>query len=118
VVTRDSTQRLPKERKITVIMDAISKVKLTEHEAWKDLEGLSSHTTIDGINVDPAGVMVTGNKFIGLAAVYVALKYDSDAGGGLETSTSDTFEGQFEGHFEGTQAVIDRVTVDTSPFYE
>jgi hypothetical protein len=109
-------QAVPKAKQISAIMDAISNAELTQYEAWRDLTELSSHTTVDGINVDPAGIEVSGDKFSGLAAIFVALKFDSDADGGFETS--DTFEGQFEGHFEGTRPVIDKVTVDTSPFYE
>ena len=109
-----SDQRLPKAKQISAIMDAMSNVELTQYEAWNDLGELSSDTTVDGINIDPAGIVVTGDRFVGLAAIYVALKYDAAD----ELETSDSFEGQFEGHFEGTRPVIDKVTVDTSPFFE
>jgi hypothetical protein len=64
----------------------------------------------------PPGIIVTGDTFVGLAAIYVALKYGSDSDDGFEIS--DTVEGQLEGDFEGARPVIDKVTVDTSPFYE
>ena len=113
IVTRASTgQRVPKAKQISAIMDAMSSAELTQYEAWKDLTALSSDTTVDGIYVDPAGIIVTGDKFIGLAAISVALKYAPEADDGFETS--DTFEGQFEGMWP----VIDKVTVDTSSFYE
>lgn len=116
-MTRASTaQRLPRAKQINAIVDAMSNAELRRYEAWSDLARLSFETTVDGINVDPAGIIVTGDKFVGLAAIYVALKYNSGLRRGLETS--DTFEGQFEGHFEGKRPVIDKVTVDTSPFYE
>jgi|HubBroStandDraft_1064217.scaffolds.fasta_scaffold52942_3 hypothetical protein len=117
MVTRTSTgQRVPKAKLISAIIDAMLNADLTEFEAWKDLDVLSTHTTVDGVSVDPAGIIVTGDKFIGLAAIDVALQYGLDTDNGF--GTSDTFEGQFEGHFEGARPVIERVTVDTSPFYE
>jgi hypothetical protein len=116
-VTRASAaERAPKTKQVSAIIDAMSNAELTEYEAWSDLDALSTHTTIDGVDIDPAAIVITGNRFVGLAAIYVALQYGSNADDGFETS--DSFEGQFEGHFEGAPPVIDKVTVDTSPFYE
>jgi hypothetical protein len=116
-VTRASTgHRVPKAKQISAIVNAMLNAELTEYEAWKDLDELSSETTVDGINVDPVGIEVRGNQFKGLASVDVALRYSSDADGDL--ATSDTFEAQFEGHFDGSRPVIDKVTIDTSPFYD
>jgi hypothetical protein len=98
------------------IVDAVSNTELTEYAAWHDLSVLSSHTDIDGIEVDPAGVTVNGNQFSGLATIYVALNYGSNDDDGF--ATSDAFEGRFEGHFEEHKPVIDRITVDTAPFYD
>ena len=101
---------------INAIVDAVSNARLTEYAAWNDLVVLSSHTEVDGIDVDPAGIIVSGDKFQGLATIAVALRYDPDGDGGFETS--DSFEGQFEGHFEGKKPVIDMITVNTEPFYQ
>jgi hypothetical protein len=110
-----TTQQLPDAKLITAIIDAMSKADLRKYEAWTALSELSSDTTVDNIYVDPAGIIVSGNKFSGLAEISVALKYHSDSDRDLETS--DGFEGQFEGHFERRRPVIDKVTVDTRAFY-
>jgi len=109
-------ERGSKAKKISAIVDAVSNAALTEYDAWNDLDALSTHTDVDGIDVDPAGIELNGDEFRGLAAIYVALQYGS--GNEERFETSDTFEGQFEGHFDGTRPVIDKITVDTSPFYE
>jgi hypothetical protein len=48
---------------------------LTEYDAWKDLDALSTHTGVDSIYVDPVGIELNGDRFRGLAAIYVALQY-------------------------------------------
>ncbi len=102
--------------RLKAIVDAVSNVRLTDFDAWNDLDALSSHTGVDGIDVDPEGIIVSGESFQGLAAIGVALRYDPDGDAGFVTS--DTFEGQFEGHFEGKRAIIDKITVNTDPFYQ
>jgi hypothetical protein len=55
-VARASTsQRVPKAKQISTIMDAMSNVELPEYDAWNELDALSTHTTVDGIYGDPAG---------------------------------------------------------------
>jgi hypothetical protein len=115
VVHMSSRQRAPEPKRIDAIIDAISNASLTNYEAWNALVELSSQTTLDGIDVDPAGIILTGDKFNGLAAIHVALTYDPDTTACIRTS--DTFEGQFEGHFDGKRPIIDKFTVDTTPFY-
>lgn len=110
-------ERTPLEARIRAVMDAVENYELAESAAWSDLDALSTHTYIDGIEIDPEGVILEDNRFHGVMNVYVLLTYGSDKEDGFETS--DAFLGQFEGHFnpEG-KAVIDNLTVDTSPFYE
>jgi hypothetical protein len=109
-------QRSPNAAKVDEIVEAMSRAELTGYDAWGDLDALSTHTGVDGIEVDPAGVTVEGEHFSGLATIYVALQYGSGDDDGFETS--DAFEGKFEGHFEGKRPVIDKLTVDTKHFYE
>jgi hypothetical protein len=111
-------KRAPEAKEISAIVEAMANADLTKYDAWNALDELSSQTTVEGINVDPAAIIVTGKRFIGLAAIYVALKYDADGDSDAILDTSDTFEGQFEGHFEKARPIIDKVTVDTTPFYE
>jgi hypothetical protein len=102
---------------VDLIIEAVRNADLTKYSAWSDLDALSSRTCVDEIEVDPAGVtLLDKGRFRGVFNVYVALHY-----GGIneqELVTSDVFEGTFEGHFEDRQAAIDKLTVNTQPFYE
>jgi hypothetical protein len=93
-------------------------VELTETSAWNDLDVLSTHTYIDGIEVDPAGIIFeNGKKFHGVVNIYVLLEYGPNGSDNFQTSES--FLGRFHGHLEPDgKPVVDDVTVDTSPFYE
>lgn len=105
-------RRRPYAAMVDDIVEAVSHAKLTEYDAWNDLNALSSNTDVDGIDVDPAGVTLEGERFTGLATIYVASQYGTTGVDGFETSNA------FEGHFDGKRPVIDKITVDTTPFYE
>lgn len=101
--------------RLSAVLQAASDYDLTQSEAWSDLDELSTHTYVDDVEVDPAGIKIEGNEFKGIINVYVLLQYGKDAEEGFQTS--DAFRGQFSGHFEGGLAIIDKVSVDTSPFF-
>ena len=115
--TTASLIRLKERRKLDLIMDAVSSLDLSETEAWSDLDCLSTHTTVEDIEAVPEGIFQRGDgEFTAVATVYVALNY---GGKGDDISSNDSFPAQVEGHFDKDQnAVIDRVNVDTSAFYE
>jgi len=105
------------EEKIAEIVRTMKNYDLASSPAWSDLDALSSRTLLDGVEIDPDGIIVKGNTFRGPLSIYVLLQYDEAGEDSFETS--DSFMGEFSGHFsEGGGAVIDQVTVDTSPFYE
>ncbi len=103
------------QQKIRAVIEAVREFDLVESAAWSDLGALSSQTTVDGIEVDPEGVIIEdGNRFRGIANIYVALRY----GGADSFETSDGFLGAFRGHLEKDGVpVIEEFTVDTSPFF-
>jgi hypothetical protein len=101
--------------RVGAIMQAISDYDLTQSGAWKDLDALSTHTYLDDTEVDPEGIVLFDDGFKGFISIYVLLQYGSNKKEGFQTS--DAFRGLFTGHFDGTTAVIDEVSVDTSPFY-
>lgn len=97
------------------IAEAARAIDLSALPAWGELASLSTHTTLDGLEVDPEGVIIKGNDFEGSMVVYVKLDYGSSED---RLETSDAFNASFTGHFgEGDRPIIDRVEVDTSPFY-
>jgi hypothetical protein len=109
--------RLKDRRKLDLIMDAVSSLELSETEAWSDLDCLSTHTIVEDIEAVPEGIFQSGDiDFAAVATVYVALNYGDK---GDDISSVDSFPAQVEGHFDPKgNAVIDRVRVDTSAFYE
>jgi hypothetical protein len=105
-----------KSHKIAAILQAVSDYDLTNSHAWSDLDALSSRTSIDAIEVDPEGIILSNAGFKGVMNVYVVLRYGGSSKDAFETS--DAFRARFDGHFDGELAVIDNVQVDTSPFYD
>jgi hypothetical protein len=103
-----------KREKVAKLVEAYD---LSSDPAWSALDELSTHTALEGVEVDPEGVVLDkGGKFQGIMNVYVTLQYGKDADDGF--TTSDSFLGKFEGHFEGDKPKIDAISVDTSSFYE
>ena len=103
--------------KVQAIVHAVEDYPIAESAAWGDLDALSAQTVVDGIEVDPEGVTVDRDgRFRGVSNVYVGLQYGSGEDG---FETSDGFLARFEGHFDEVRTpVIDKFTVDTSPFYQ
>lgn len=98
------------------IADAVKEVELSEMPAWADLDILSTHTRVEGLDVEPEAVVLGENgTFSGVVNIYVSLQYGSDSDDGF--TSSDSFLGEFNGHFDGEDPIIDDVTVDTSEFY-
>jgi Predicted pPIWI-associating nuclease len=113
-----SVSRQPnrKRQRVDKIVKAMKDFDLTNSPAWSDLDQLSAHTLLDGLEVDPDGVIIKGESFKGPISVYVLLQYGINTQDEFETS--DSFMGEFEGHFDqDKEPVIDSVTIDTSPFY-
>jgi hypothetical protein len=99
------------------IVDAVGQFDIAKSTAWSDLDALSSHTLLDGMETDPDGIIITDKTFKGPLSVYVVLQYDEKGDDAFETS--DAFSGEFTGHIdEQGNVTIDDVSIDTSPFYE
>lgn len=105
-----------RKERVGAVLQAVSDFDLTQSDAWSDLDELSTHTHIDEVEVDPEGIILDEDRFKGMMNIYVLLQYGRDSHEGFQTS--DAFRAWFNGHFEGAEAVIDGVKVDTSPFYE
>jgi hypothetical protein len=105
----------PDRERIRSVVEALSSLDLTSLPAWEELQTLSKRTTLDGIEVDPAAIIVNKDQFEGEMTIYVGLMY-GDKDDYLETS--DAFAGSFKGHFEPAgKPVVDDVVVETAPFY-
>lgn len=111
------TKSQKQQTQISKIVGAMERFDIANSPAWAELDALSSHTYLDGMEIDPDGIIIEGDKFKGSLSVYVLLKYDEHGDDAFETS--DAFSGEFFGHFDETgKPVIENATVDTSPFYE
>lgn len=99
------------------VMDAVSGVGLQQIDEWTPPSDLSSHAMVQGADAVPEGIFSIGDdKFTAVATVYITLKF-GDAPDGHESANS--FPSLVTGHFKGgDKAVIDKVTVDTSSFFD
>lgn len=101
----------------TAIAEAIESLDPSAMGAWNDLDALSTHTELDGVDVIERSVKWSGKRFEAQAVVYVGLHYGKDDDEGF--STSDSFPGSVTGHVDANDnIVIDAFSVDTSSFYE
>lgn len=111
------------DAQVQKIINLVQEFDLTDSASWSDIDALATQVSVDGIEVDPEGVVLYGNgKFDGIFNLYLKLQYGSDSNDGF--ISSDSFLGRFEGHFEkgglsnNDNPVIDSLSVDTTRFYE
>jgi hypothetical protein len=99
------------------IAEAVREFELSGSSAWSDLDVLSTHTRVDGVDVEPEGVVIgEDGNFQGVINIYVSLQFGSDSDDGF--TSSDSFLGEFVGHLDQTnEPIIEDVTVDTSDYY-
>ena len=98
------------------VMDAVSAVK-SKSAAWKDIGELSAYIHVEDVQAVPEGIFTSGkDRFTAVATVYATLR---DAVKGESFSATESFPAEMEGHFnpDGT-ATVDRVSVDTSSYYD
>jgi hypothetical protein len=100
------------------IAEAVSNVELSTTGAWDNLDVLSTHTRVEGVDVEADAVILDANgNFRGVVDIYVSLQYGSDSED--DFTSSDSFLGEFRGHLDDNgRPIIDDVSVDTSDFYE
>ncbi|MBV8686226.1 MAG: hypothetical protein JOZ90_05510 [Alphaproteobacteria bacterium] len=98
------------------VAEAVSKYDLSESDAWSDLDELSTHTRVEQVEVDPDGVVVSGDTFSGVANVYVTLQFGRDDEEGFHEGES--FLGHFDGAFHDGKAVVERFSINTSSGFE
>jgi hypothetical protein len=99
------------------IVEAVQAQEMTQTEAWSDLDALSSSTVVDTFETFAEEVRIDGNTFSGPLTWYVLLRYGQD-GDADQLTTSESFPGSFEGHFEDEMPVVDKMSVDVSSFYQ
>lgn len=102
--------------RVRAVMRTLQNYDVAQSTAWPDLDELSTHTYLDGVEVDPEGIVIEGNLFKSVVNVYVLLQYGKDNEEGFQTS--DAFLARTSGHFEGDDVVVDSFVIDTSPFFE
>ncbi len=106
------------DRKRDAIIDAVANYDVSESSDWTKLDVLSSHTIFEEIDAVPEGIFEsTSTDFEVVATVFVTLHYGSKK---EQTSMSDSYPAHVRGTYdEVTHKVsIDKVSVDTSSFYE
>lgn len=102
---------------VDAIAEAASNVQLTDMSAWIELDALSTHTSVDDVEVDRNGVVLMDDgSFNGVANVYVSLQYGKDTEEGF--ISSESFLAEFSGYVEDGSPVIQDMTVNTAGFYD
>ena len=102
--------------KIAAVAEVVREYNLYEAPIWSDLDELSTHTSVDDIEVDETGIVLEGKRFRGVANVYVTLQFGRNDDEGFHES--DSFLANFEGRFADTEPVIETFTIDTSSRYD
>jgi hypothetical protein len=99
------------------IVDKAEQLDIVSTQAWSELDALATRVSVEQIDVVPESVVINDNdsNFKGGMNIFLNLQYGPENDEGFSSATS--FWGTFEGHFEGSEPVIDTVAVDTSPFY-
>lgn len=97
-------------------LNALTLDDLIELGAWTSLDTLSTSTIFEAVDADPNSVVLRPDEsFEALASTYVTLTY----GSGKEVETmSDEYLATIVGRADTDSVEIDRITVDTSSFYE
>jgi hypothetical protein len=117
---RSTSASKPKEndKRREQIVKLVEGHNLTRDPVWRELVALSSETRVEALEVDPEGVVITGESFEGVMNIYLKLEYAMDSQPNDAFTTSDSVLGKFKGHFERGNPKLDEITVETSPFYE
>ena len=117
-----TTKAKPKPTELTPslareIAAAVSSVELTTTSAWQELDALSHHTQVEGVETfeDEIAYDAKHKRFRGHLNVYVTLNYGS---GPDKDHISEGFPGTFEGQIKDGKPEIEKVEIDTSSFYE
>lgn len=87
-----------------------------KHDAWSDLDALSSNTRVSGVYTSEIELRPQAGglkiQFLAKVIVEVELEYDH------ETGSSMSFPGIAEGYIEADGVFIEKFTVDTQKFYK
>lgn len=108
--TEDEMQKLRR-----IAAKAVRAVDPADTEAWTALDALSSATVVDSVEVFEDEILLEGEGFRGSVLWHVTLVYKDTEGA---ITLTNSFPGNFEGVFRGQEAEVNRVTADTSSFYQ
>jgi hypothetical protein len=97
---------------LEAIANAVKNADLSALQSWSDLDQLSTHTTVDDIEVDLSGIVINGDRFQAVANIYVTLQYGLDDNEGFHET--DSFLAQFWGRVFDSYIEVDDFSVDNS----
>jgi len=95
-----------------VIAHEAQKLELRHTEAWQQLMSLADHPEVEGIEVEPDGILLEGDTFRGAMSVYVLLRYSQE-----NIESAEAFLGYFRGHFEDGALRFDDVKLRLEGFF-
>ena len=94
---------------------AVRKKDITQTEGWSDLSEISPNPLVENLEIFADEIIFNDDRFSGPILWHVTIT----SGTGQDAFTlSESFPGIFEGEIKSGEAVITRITADTSSFYE
>ena len=99
--------------RIVAKIDALTSDDLQALGVWDALAELSSHTELEAIGTDEAGVVIHGDHFEAVTDLYLMLRYGVGKDG---NSLGATVLATITGRLFNNDVALERMTVDTSSF--
>ena len=93
------------------VIEAVRAFPFAESPVAQQLQSLAPKYEIEGIEIEPEGVIISGDSFRGAMNLYVLLAFPD----GLESA--EAFLGHFEGTFQGDEPAITRVELKLGSFF-
>ncbi len=110
------SQKPDETARIVDTINAMTEDDLNRLDAWQGLSDLSSSTIFEAIDADPESVVIdSAGNFEAIASVYVTLVYGSSKD---QETMSDEYLATLGGVYTDDGAIVSKVDVDTSSFYE
>ena len=99
------------------IAAALEQIDVTSLDLWSDLDTLSTHTFVEGVEVPAEGIIVEKDgKFSAVMNLYLLLQFGKNNEEGF--TQAESLVANIDGHLADRTPIIDHSSVDTSEYYQ